>query len=670
MAVNYEKPSGAASIPAISPARALATPHRDDLEQTLPPTPVRELLAASGASACLLTTDAAFEAVVRQAAGEQYPLSVVEHWPDLKAAVDDEQCGIAILDATLLGDRIFDCIAALGPYAHRLVTLVAADRTTAADLVGLLAERRIHRLLMKPSAVGATRLLIESAVARRLKLSETAANDGALPAGAPAHASRKRIVAVAVAAAALLAAASIAWWQWRERASAPTAAAASTESPAAVSGTSEASAAAEPADPAAQLRRRVDELLAQAELARAEGRLSDAGGTGALELYQAALDLAPDEPLARRGVAVVVDGLFTRAEQALLNSSLDEAAKALDQIRRVEPASTRLAFLDAQLVRALAASAPVAAPPAATPPVERNAAVTELDSTLTLAAARLRRGQLLSPPGDNARDYLERARALDPGSARAAELRGELATALIAAARLIAASDVVAAGALAAEARRQGAEGDELALLEAELAAAQNVASLAKARDLIRQGILFAPPADNALAMLLAAQAQTPNAPALAAGWAEFRAAVGALIDATPGDTDAQALAARLGALRQAPEGAALADRWLAEVAARRLQASYLAEVAPASGLRLVSAPPVAYPEEARANEIEGWVDVEFVVDRTGQTRDGKVIEASRSGTFNAAALAAVASYRYAPFERDGRIYERRVRLRIRFALQ
>jgi TonB family protein len=181
---------------------------------------------------------------------------------------------------------------------------------------------------------------------------------------------------------------------------------------------------------------------------------------------------------------------------------------------------------------------------------------------------------------------------------------------------------------------------------------------------------LFAPPADNALAVLLAAQAQTPNAPGLGAGWAEFRAAVSALIDATPADTDPQALAARLGALRQAPEGAALADRWLAEVAARRQQASYLAEVAPASELRLVSAPPVAYPEEARANEIEGWVDVEFVVDKAGQTRDGKVIEASRSGTFNAAALAAVAGYRYAPFERDGRLYDRRVRLRIRFALQ
>ena len=42
------------------------------------------------------------------------------------------------------------------------------------------------------------------------------------------------------------------------------------------------------------------------------------------------------------------------------------------------------------------------------------AAATELDSVLSLAAARLRRGQLLSPAGDSARAYLDRATELGP----------------------------------------------------------------------------------------------------------------------------------------------------------------------------------------------------------------------------------------------------------------
>ena len=67
---------------------------------------------------------------------------------------------------------------------------------------------------------------------------------------------------------------------------------------------------------------------------------------------------------------------------------------------------------------------------------------------------------------------------------------------------------------------------------------------------------------------------------------------------------------------------------------------------------------------------IEGWVDLEFVVDRNGQPRNLAVVQASPPGRFDAAALAAVAQYRYVPFERDGRVYERRLRLRVRFQVQ
>jgi protein TonB len=130
-----------------------------------------------------------------------------------------------------------------------------------------------------------------------------------------------------------------------------------------------------------------------------------------------------------------------------------------------------------------------------------------------------------------------------------------------------------------------------------------------------------------------------------------------------------EALDAALAALREAPEGAALATQLAADIEAR-LQQRYLAEPAPASELRLVNAPPARYPEEAREAGVEGWVDIEFIVDRAGQTREARVLDARPTGLFDSAALATVAAYRYAPFERDGRVYERRLRLRIRFVLQ
>jgi len=433
-------------------------------------------------------------------------------------------------------------------------------------------------------------------------------------------------------------------------------------------------------DPAAELRQRVEGLRAQAELARAEGRLSDPLGTGALERYLAILALTPDDASARNGVVLVVESLFTRAEEGLLSGSLDNVAATLDQVRRVQPTSTRLAFLDAQLVRALAATAAAKpTPPQAPAPAPTNvaAAPTEIDSILSLAAARLRGGQLLSPPGDNAREYLDRARALDPTDARATPLRAELATALVTAARGAAVSDLAAAGALADEARRQAGETTELAALEQELAAArarvvqrQSGESLVAARELVRQGVLFAPPGDHALAMLLRIQSDAPETEGLAAAWSEFRVAARGATDAAALIADLPTVEAGLAALREAPDGAAIAEQLVSEFAARRVQERYLAQAIPASQLQLLAAPEASYPQDAIDANLEGWVELEFIVDPTGKPRDGVVVDARPRGRFDNAALAAVNAYRYVPFEFDGRIYERRVRLRLRFVIR
>jgi TonB family protein len=639
-------------------------PRHNALDDTLPPTPLRELLASSGASAWVLTTDTAFVDVVVRAAGEQYPVSVVQSWSELHAAVDSGQCGIALLDAALLGDRAIESIAALAPYAHRLVTLVAADRTTAAEFVGLLADHRIHRLLMKPAAVGATRLFIESAITRRMALRDLHPGDEAVGVAGRAAAGRSRGRAIAVAAVVglLLAGAAVTWVLFRGGAAEPTPAAAPVQA----------------VDPAAELRQRIEGLRAQAELARAEGRLSDPVGTGALEQYLAILELAPDDAGARNGVVLTVEGLFTRAEEGLLSGSLEDVAATLDQVRRVQPASTRLAFLDAQLVRALAASAAAPpTPPQRPAPVNVAAAPTEIDSMLSLAAARLLRGQLLSPSGDNAREYLDRARALDPTDARGAALRADLATALVTAAWSAAVSDPAAAGALADEARRQAGETSELAALEQELAAArarvvqrQSAESVVAARDLVRQGVLFAPPGNHALAMLLRIQSDAPETEGLAGAWSEFRVTTRGVIEAAAASADLPTVEAGLAALREAPEGAAIAEQLAGEFAARRLQERYLAEAIPASQLRLLAAPEATYPQDAIDANLEGWVELEFIVDPTGKPRDGVVVDARPRGRFDDAALAAVAAYRYVPFELDGRIYERRVRLRLRFVIR
>lgn len=55
------------------------------------------------------------------------------------------------------------------------------------------------------------------------------------------------------------------------------------------------------------------------------------------------------------------------------------------------------------------------------------------------------------------------------------------------------------------------------------------------------------------------------------------------------------------------------------------------------------------YPQRLRARGVEGWVVVSFTITETGATADAVVIESSPPGAFDAAALRAIARYKYHP---------------------
>ncbi len=69
--------------------------------------------------------------------------------------------------------------------------------------------------------------------------------------------------------------------------------------------------------------------LSSAAAALAANRLTEPAGDNALELYSQALARSPADPIARAGVAEVRERLLARAENALLEERLDEAAVAI-----------------------------------------------------------------------------------------------------------------------------------------------------------------------------------------------------------------------------------------------------------------------------------------------------------------------------------------------------
>ena len=345
-----------------------ALDHRTTSSEALPPKPVKPAVSTRDVSVCVLSADTGLAHTIRRASGGQHAISTVTSWPDLVAKIEAGDCCIAVLDTAAIGNRVAKCIADLERYSNRVVTLAAADRREAEQLVGYLSDRKIHRLLIKPLAAGITRLLIESAASRYLQLLDRpgADLDATGTHFAPVITQTSRFAAFAhrwtanrwsIGAASLLVAGFIGGLAWVLWPSAPAA------------GTDTARAAAAPAAvPVVQPIERFAELLARAERAFVAGRLTEPVGDNALDYYLTILAADPLHKLAQERLPVVVDALFTQAESALLDNSLDAAGAILAYLRRADPTSPRLTFLEAQLGRARRSEPAGAVPAAATQP--------------------------------------------------------------------------------------------------------------------------------------------------------------------------------------------------------------------------------------------------------------------------------------------------------------
>ena len=75
----------------------------------------------------------------------------------------------------------------------------------------------------------------------------------------------------------------------------------------------------------------------------------------------------------------------------------------------------------------------------------------------------------------------------------------------------------------------------------------------------------------------------------------------------------------------------------------------------PDGDLEPVSTPDPAYPPVAFRNGVEGWVELDYTVTEQGTVRDIEVVNAEPGGVFDAAAVAAVAAWRYRPRVVNGR---------------
>jgi len=76
------------------------------------------------------------------------------------------------------------------------------------------------------------------------------------------------------------------------------------------------------------------------------------------------------------------------------------------------------------------------------------------------------------------------------------------------------------------------------------------------------------------------------------------------------------------------------------------------------------------YPERAKQQRIEGWVDVEFTISPAGTVKDPRVIAAQPPTVFDKATLSAIRRWRYSPRLENGvAVAQVGLQVRIRFEL-
>ncbi|HEV8445142.1 MAG TPA: energy transducer TonB [Steroidobacteraceae bacterium] len=429
--------------------------------------------------------------------------------------------------------------------------------------------------------------------------------------------------------------------------------------------------AATPAAPVQSREERRDDLLKQAETALQRGQLYKPPGTNAVDLFRAVLEIEPGNALAKGGLVRVADRLHAAAERSLTAGNVDDAKQMVEVAESLTPATARGAFLMMQIEMEHDRAVLTA---------KRDSDVQDKQEKgatyLRLANTRLRGGQLIEPPEDNARFYLEAARQLTP------EDPGVQETARALQKELLTRAGAAASAGNAAETERWLANADGAG------AARPDQANVRK----LLQDTLIGAKADRSAQLLQSFNAALAANQLLQPADSSAKAYLLQLMDADAGSAAVTTARQGLGVAYLRELRAALgrgdlaaADAWRqeahtitfssaelnaaeTELANAHASAAQRDSVVGANSLARTEYVAPKFPAATRNRNMSGWVELEFTVRSDGSTGDIVVTNSSPRRTFDAAAVTAVEQWRYKPVMHDGRAVDQRASIRIRFS--
>jgi TonB family protein len=613
---------------------------------------LRFSLASDIVELVVLTADEAFLLTLREAVGGARRLWHVLSPDKVSDLLIAGEVGIVVLDVQALTESASVFIGQIKRQFPDLVVVVAGHRDDENALAGLISAGTVYRFIHKPMSPARAKLFAEAAVRKYGERRRV----GKMAAPVQASSAVRPWMVGAIVAGLLLAA--VVTFVVRQNNAAESASATATvvskptgESP----------------------------LMAKAAAALAANRLTEPSGDNALELYLQAQTRNPTDPSVLAGLAEVHERLLARAENALLEERLDEAAAAIENARKSGVEAGRIAFLSAQLGKLRdqlkAAQAQAQAQAQTRARTETKPDDEKVAALLAQAAQNSDAGRLIEPADDNARYYITLALRLEPNSNEALDAKRALATRLLSEARgAIDRRDFVRATAWI-----EGANGiavpANIETIQSLLAVARNQVDvdawnqlLKNANDRLQQDRLIEPANDSAKYYLLTLQKLNPSNAGLAAAMQDLGVRLTAKARRALALEQYDAARSWLEEAAGVGFASAEASNVQRDLDAAAAKHALVNAVIPVSQLTMMKSVQPVYPARALAGKIEGWVELAFTVTEKGVVKDVSVQAASNPGLFDDAAIKAVSQWRYQPFLRDGKPTPVHSSVRIRFA--
>ena len=561
-------------------------------------------------------------------------------------------CAVALIDLAMVQGQLEQVMTRLRQQFPDLGFVAAGEPEEQTRLTRFLHSGDLQGFIAKADVAEKLAAVLEAGINRHLELKSVSDTN------ASSSTSRRGTMLAAIAGAVVVVVAIAGWLLMRGSSEDATSANATTGLPAA--GTKLDAAAA------------VELQLQKAREAFEAGRYVDPKGAGALEHYKAALAAEPGNAEARDGVRRVAEVMLARAEAALLDQRMRDAAAAIKVAKSIEPGHPRIALLEAQIAREVDRSQSAQQEQA-----RADATSQRLASLIKLGNDRLNQDRLIEPSGDSARYYFTTARELDGGSTQPQQGLRSLATRMLQkSSQALARGDLAEAEQWLTQARQLGVSGVDFAKAERELKAGQRAKSgeadrmAGLARERLASGQLLSPEADSALFYAQALKSQYPSYTGLAPVVDSLRAQLLTGAEEAARRKEVNVAQRMLDEARALGASGASLEAATAAVSSARRKADLLAKPQAVRDDMVVKSVTPDYPSKAQRRQIQGYVDLNFTASETGEVIDVSVVKAEPADMFEEAAIRALKKWKFKPLVVDGEAVSQRLALRMRFAMQ